>query len=51
VSQVRRDGCLFLRKMKRSIDVKVWQDIVICRKKARDLSVSRDDTMNNGGTK
>jgi hypothetical protein len=42
VSQVRRDGCLFLRKMKRSIDVNVWQDIVICRKKARDLSVSRN---------
>ena len=42
VSQVRRDGCLFLRKMKRSIDTEVWQNIIVRHKKARDYVVPID---------
>lgn len=42
VCQVRSDGCLFLRKMKQSIDINVWQDIVIHRKRARDRKVRAD---------
>ena len=44
VRQLREDGCLFLRKMKHSIDIDAWQDIVIERRKcrAREMSESYD---------
>lgn len=48
VSQVRRNGCLFLRKMKQSIFLEVWQDIVIRHKKGCDRKIS---PAANGSTK
>lgn len=42
VRQVRRDGCLFLRKMRQSIDLDCWQEIIIHHKKGRDLTSSRN---------
>lgn len=36
VSRVRRDGCLFLRKMKRLLDLSVWEQIVVQHKRAQD---------------
>lgn len=36
VRRVRGEGCLFLRKMKQTIAMEVWQDIVIHRRRRRD---------------
>ena len=35
VRRVRQDGCLFLRKMKQSLDVNVWKDIIVNRKRGK----------------
>ena len=48
VCRVRGEGCLFLRKMKQSIDVEVWQNIVICHMKGHDHKRLADS---RGGTK
>ncbi|KAL7516759.1 hypothetical protein ACHAWX_001739 [Stephanocyclus meneghinianus] len=40
VRRVRREGCLFLRKMKQSIVMDDWQDIVIHRRKMRDETLT-----------
>jgi hypothetical protein len=37
VSRVRRDGCLFMRKLKRPLDVSVWEQIVVQRRRGRDI--------------
>lgn len=36
VKRVRRDGCLFMRKMKRPLDLAVWEEIVVHHKRGRD---------------
>mmetsp|Transcript_32990 Transcript_32990/g.69426 ORF Transcript_32990/g.69426 Transcript_32990/m.69426 type:complete len:554 (-) Transcript_32990:32-1693(-) len=36
VARVRRDGCLFLRKMKRSLDVSIWEQIVVQHRRGQD---------------
>jgi len=38
VSRVRREGCLFLRKLKRSLDVSLWERIVVQRQKGGQAS-------------
>ena len=35
VSRVRRDGCLFMRKLKKQLDVNVWEQIVVQHKRGR----------------
>ena len=35
VSRVRRDGCLFMRKLKNQLDVNVWEQIVVQHKRGR----------------
>ncbi|KAL7529128.1 hypothetical protein ACHAXR_002806 [Thalassiosira sp. AJA248-18] len=40
VSRVRRDGCLFLRKIKTPLDVNVWEQIVVQRKKGQDMGTT-----------
>lgn len=37
VSKVRRDGCLFMRKFKRSLDVSLWEQIVVQHKKGSQM--------------
>ncbi|KAL9178337.1 hypothetical protein ACHAXT_001765 [Thalassiosira profunda] len=56
VSRVRRDGCLFLRKMKRPLNVDVWEQIVVQRRRGRDAGMpeesrgrEREDRYQNGG--
>ena len=44
VSRARAEGCLFLRKMKRSLDISVWERIVIQRKRGRDSVIAGDKT-------
>lgn len=36
VSRARADGCLFLRKMKRPLNLSVWEKIIVQRGKGRD---------------
>jgi hypothetical protein len=40
VSRTRAEGCLFLRKMKRSLDISVWERIVIQRRRGRDSGIA-----------
>jgi hypothetical protein len=40
VSMTRAEGCLFLRKMKRSLDLSVWDRIVIRRGRCRDADTT-----------
>ena len=48
VGQVRRNGCLFLRKIKQSICLEVWQNIVLQHKKGCDRKMT---VAANGSTK
>lgn len=48
VCRVRRDGCLFLRKMKHSIDVEVWHNIVVRHMKGRDGGTKQGRDWENG---
>lgn len=41
VSRTRAEGCLFLRKMKRSLDLSTWEQIVVRRGKGRDSGSGR----------
>lgn len=36
VSRARDNGCLFLRKMKRQLNLSVWEQIVVHRRRGRD---------------
>ena len=41
VSWTRAEGCLFLRKMKRPLDLSVWERIVVRRERCRDAGAGR----------
>jgi len=41
VSKTRAEGCLFLRKVKRPLDLSVWERIVVRRERCRDAGTGR----------
>ena len=41
VSKTRAEGCLFLRKVKRPLDLCVWERIVVRRERCRDAGTGR----------
>mmetsp|Transcript_36727 Transcript_36727/g.59967 ORF Transcript_36727/g.59967 Transcript_36727/m.59967 type:complete len:207 (+) Transcript_36727:357-977(+) len=55
VGRVRGDGCLFMRKMKRELDVSVWEQVVVRRKrggqddKGTVANKSEQETVGRGG--
>ncbi|KAL7531573.1 hypothetical protein ACHAWF_003833, partial [Thalassiosira exigua] len=41
VARVRGDGCLLLRKVKEPMDLEVWEDVVVRRKRGGDAGTTR----------
>jgi hypothetical protein len=46
VSRTRAEGCLFLRKVKRPLDLSVWEGIVVRRERGRDAGAARSTGLN-----
>ena len=50
VSTVRRDGCLFMRKLKIPLDIPTWEQIIMQRRRGYSTGHSQDLGRGRGGT-